>query len=219
MTSRYDSSLSAGGTVGWSLLETEVPKKDKDSVEASLVFSFTDIDWAFLQSIYGWAAFQFQAWGRGEIVINAGEPQTIILYTDNVLEFYIDRQSYFGGDFYAYRRAPLVLKLSPGPHTIDIRLVRDVRAMGGVGSPALHIKIRAERSTSVAGLAVIKDKILLPDMAGDRLASRLGSIPVRNDSEDWIEILELESTGQVSKMSCADLNVMLNMCRMHRVFL
>lgn len=37
---------------------------------------------------------------------------------DHVIEFWIDDQSYFGGDLYAFRKAPLVLDLSPGEHKI-----------------------------------------------------------------------------------------------------
>ncbi|MCJ1477293.1 hypothetical protein MMC13_005964 [Lambiella insularis] len=204
-TTTYDSSLGTNGNVGWSQLEIEAPKKDERSVEATLDFDFADIDWTFLQSIYGWAAFQFQAWTRGTILIEATETQTVVLYLDNVLEFYIDREPFFGGDLYAYRRAPLVLKLSPGHHTIDVRLTRDVRAMGGVGIPKLQIKIRVELSTSLGSLAVMRDKVVLPDMVGNRLVSRLGSIPIRNDNEEWIEILGLESPEGARVSTCSAL--------------
>ena len=159
--------------------------------ETTLTVGFKDIDWAFLQSIYGWAALQYQAWARGTLVIGGNTPQTIRLYTPNLLEFWIDDKPYFGGDLYAYRRAPLLLELKPGNHRTDLRLIRDVRMMGGVGEPQITIMLEAEISTR--SLAVMDDKLLVPDMVGGRLASTLGSVPVCNESEDWINIYFIQS--------------------------
>ena len=194
-TSKYYSSLGANGTVGWTLHEAETVTKSENSVEIAIDFDFPLVDWNFLQSIYGWSALQFQAWARGDLVINTGEPRPVVFYADKVLEFVVDGKSYFGGDFYAYRRAPLVLRLDPGTHRIDVRLVRDVRAMGGQLPPSVRIDIKAE--FSVKNLVVLSDKIVLPEMVGGKLASHLGSVPVRNDSDDWIEIVGLESSEKV----------------------
>ncbi|MCJ1391470.1 hypothetical protein MMC18_004334 [Xylographa bjoerkii] len=195
---KYYSSLGTNGTVGWTLHEAETLTRSQDSVEVAIVFEFPHIDWTFLQSIYGWAALQFQSWARGNLLIHASEARTVVLYIDNVLEFIVDDEPYFGGDFYAYRRAPLVLQLSPGAHRIDVRLVRDVRAMGGTIPPLLRINIKAEFSTK--NLVILSDKIILPEMVDGRLASHLGSVPVRNDSDDWIEILGLESPENLVSM-------------------
>ena len=165
------------------------------AVEAEIVVGFPDIDWGFLQSIYGWAALQYQAWMRGELTIRADESRTILLYMDNALEFLIDGKRYFGGDFYAYRRAPIVVHLNPGPHTIDVRLVRDIRAMGGIGAPVVSLSLRAEFSPG--GLSVVEDKILLPEVIGGNLVSNVGSVPVRNEGREWIYILGIESEGEV----------------------
>ncbi|MCJ1285379.1 hypothetical protein MMC26_004719 [Xylographa opegraphella] len=189
--SRYSSSLSANGTVGWTLHEAETITKREDSVEIAMTFQFPHIDWKFLQSIYGWSALQFQAWARGDLLIEASMPQAVVFHTDNVLEFFIDGEPYFGGDFYAYRRAPLVLQLKPGTHRIDVRLIRDVRAMGGILPPTLRVNIKAEFSAEK--LAVLSDKMILPDLVDGKLASHQGSVSVRNDSDDWIEIVGLES--------------------------
>ncbi|MCJ1433856.1 hypothetical protein MMC27_003221 [Xylographa pallens] len=194
-TSKYYSSLGANGTVGWTLHEAETVTKSEHSVEVAITFQFPDVDWKFLQSIYGWSALQFQAWARGDLLIHASEPRAVVIFTDNVLEFFIDGEPYFGGDFYAYRRAPLVLQLDPGTHRIDVRLVRDVRAMGGKLPPSLRINIKAEFAAEK--LAVLSDKMVLPEMVDGKLASHLGSVPVRNDSDDWIEIIGLESAENV----------------------
>ncbi|MCJ1244306.1 hypothetical protein MMC30_001504, partial [Trapelia coarctata] len=132
---------------------------------------------------------------RGELTIHADQPRTVLLYMDNVLESSIDGKRYFGGDFYAYRRAPLVLHLNPGPHTLDVRLVRDVRAMGGIGAPLVSLGLRAEFSSG--GLAVVEEKILLPEMIGGKLVNNVGSVPVRNEGQEWIDILGVESVDEV----------------------
>lgn len=195
LSSTYDSSLAVNGTVGWSIQELKSLLQSERAVEAKLVISFPDVDWAFLQSIYGWAALQYQAWIRGEIFIRSSNSRTVVLYTDNVLEFSIDGKRYFGGDFYAYHRAPVVVYLSPGPHTFDIRLVRDVRAMGGIGVPLLPLRLRAEVPSD--DLTVVEEKILLPEMIAGKLVGKVGSVPVRNEGREWIDILGIESANEV----------------------
>jgi hypothetical protein len=170
--------------------------RTETAVEAEISVGFPAVDWVFLQSIYGWAALQYQAWMRGEIAIDANEPQTIALYMDNILEFSVDGNSYFGGDFYAYRRAPVVLRLNPGLHTLDVRVLRDVRVMGGIGVPLVSLTLRAEVSSG--GLIVVEEKILLPEMIEGKLVSNVGSVPVRNEGEAWIDILGIESADEVS---------------------
>ena len=154
--------------------------------------NFPDIDWEFLRAIYGWAAVQYQTWARGQILIHANRPQTIVLNIDNALEFWIDNEHYFGGDVYAYRRAPLVLQLGPGPHKVEIRLVRDVRAMGGFGIPSAEIKLKAQ--VSDGGLAILEEKLLLPEIVNSRLASSLASVPLRNEAQEWIDVLSIDSS-------------------------
>ena len=194
-SSTYPSSIGTNASVGWSLHTVDKLSQNADSAEARLTFAFPEINWSFLQSIYGWAALQYQAWARGQIVIHAGQPETVLLYTDNVLEYTVDGEHYFGGDFYAYRRAPLVLQLTPGPHQIDVRLVRDVRAMGGVGEPLLHVNIKVELSTN--DLVVVENEILLPEMAVGSLVSSFGSVPLRNEGQKWTDVLEIRSTQEV----------------------
>lgn len=189
----YHSSLGLNGTIGWSVQVADSIVYHADSVEADLIIQFPAVDWTFLQSFYGWASLQYQAWARGEIIIHGAEPRTIILYTDNVLEFYVDDKLYFGGDIYAFRRAPLILQLNPGTHRLDSRIVRDVRAMGGVGKPVTRVRIRVE--ASILGLIVIERSALLPEIVNGRLSSDLASLSVRNEGSKWINVLAVESTN------------------------
>ena len=186
---KFPSSLAINGSVGWSALLADT-LVDPESCEASLTFAFPDIEWVSLQQVYGWSVLQYQGWARGSLIIHNNSPQTIVLYTDRLLEFRINDKPYFGGDLYAYRRAPLILRLDPGAHRVDLRFVRDVRAMGGVGDPTMQIRLRA--IVSGGGLFVVKDGLLTSDLVDGRLVGRLASIPVRNDAARSIEILSVD---------------------------
>ena len=161
------------------------------TVEGRLTIDFPGVDWPFLQSVYGWAALQYQAWARGYLNIATDSPQSVLLFSDHVLEFFVDDVHYFGGDFYAYRRAPLVLHLKPGIHKLDIRLARDVRAMGGIGEPMVNVKLKVEIANG--GLAIVEQKLHVSDMLNETLASPFSSVPVRNEGLGWITIKKIES--------------------------
>ena len=185
----YPSSLAPGGRVSWSAYQLESCLSSAGFAEASLILDFPNVDWPFLQSVYGWAALQYQAWTRGHLTIASNSTQSIILYTDNVLEFWIDDEHYFGGDYYAYRRAPLVLHLNPGSHNIDIRLIRDVRVLGGTGEPKISITLKAESSNG--NLALMGQNALIPDITNGVLASPFASVPVCNQGQNHIDILDI----------------------------
>ncbi len=192
---KYPSSLASDGQASWSSQLLESSSSRCSTTEATLTVGFPGVDWPFLQSVYGWAALQYQAWARGSITIKTGSPQSILLYTDNALEFWVKDKHYFGGDFYAYRNAPLVLHLAPGSHILDIRLIRDVRAMGGNGDPNVSIKLKAEGSD--ATLATIAKRILVSDVVNETLASPFASMVIRNDGKNPIQV-----SGVASQTVC-----------------
>lgn len=156
---------------------------------AQLVIGFPNVDWTSLQSVYGWPALQYQAWARGSLAVQRA--QTIVLYTDGVLEFWVDDKSYFGGDFYGYHNAPLVLYLEPGDHKVDVRLIRDVRAFGANEEPSLELELRCERSKDHLALDV--ERLLVADIADGILASSFATVPVRNEGSTWIDIRGIQS--------------------------
>ena len=189
---QYDSSLAPNGRVSWISLKLEKLSIPSNTAEASLNISFPNVDWISLQSVYGWAAQQYQAWARGNLIIDADSTLCTLLYADNVLEFWVDGKHYFGGDYYAYRRAPLVLHLCPGPHRLEIRIIRDLRVMGSSdGDPSISIKLKAESSDG--SLVAVTRDMLLPDVVNGTLAGSFASIPVRNESEGWVDIWNLVS--------------------------
>lgn len=100
---------------------------------------------------------------------------------------YIDDVHYFGGDFYHFNRAPITLHLAPGEHTIDVRIVRDVRAMGGVGNPTVNVDLILQQSLGPLHTSLhSQGGFIIPDSIGSAtdsvLASPFGSVLVRNDA-------------------------------------
>ncbi|KAL2353320.1 hypothetical protein BJ546DRAFT_118621 [Cryomyces antarcticus] len=199
---RFRSSLAANGTVAWSLLKADAVESEGDFAKASIHATFPDIDWTFMQAVYGWAALQYQAWARGNITISGHEARIVLLYTDGVLEFWVDGKPYFGGDYYAYRRAPVVLHLDPGQHRLDLRLLRDVRIMGGVAEPAIRVDLELRASPGMLQWA--RGKALIPDIVDGRLAGLLGSLSVRNDGLRPISIVHVSSTDSSFSTSLLD---------------
>jgi hypothetical protein len=193
----FKSSLTPNGTVTWSTAHSSSSQPAHGGVKVSLSVKFSKVDWIFLQSIYGWAALQWQAWARGEIIVNSNAPVTATLYTDHILEYALDGVRYFGGDFYAFQKAPLVVHLTPGKHTLDVRVVRDIRAMGGVGEPTVDFDIELVPTQSHVGRA--EGKILVSDVVDGVLPSPYGSVRIRNNGKEWIEVINITSVqSQVS---------------------
>lgn len=185
-TAAFRSSLAPNGTVAWTNLTSKARESTASGAKVSLRVGFPDIDWAFLQSVYGWAALQWQAWARGEIHVSGDVTQTFALYTDSILEYAVDGVRAFGGDFYSFRKAPIVLHLKPGKHIIDLRFVRDVRAMGGVGFPTIDTNLEVRVVPN--GLEVASNQVIVSDVVDGRLASPYGTVTVRNNGKDWVEV-------------------------------
>lgn len=193
---RYPSSIAPDGAVGWSNIEPKTITVQDRSANASLTVSFPQVDWAFLQLVYGWAATQYQAWARGEIVLTAESAQNVLFWTNHVVEFAVDGVRHFGGDFFAFRKSPLLLRLEPGRHVIDLRLVRDVRAMGGIGIPTIDVDI--ELRIPRTHLEVREGSILISDVVNGRFASPYASVSVTNTGTSPISIVGVKATN-VSK--------------------
>ena len=89
----------------WSSLQADSVTEDHLSAKCCINVSFSNIAWPFLQSVYGWSVCQYQAWARGKLRVEAETEQTVVLYTDRVLELWVNDKMYFGGDLYALRNA------------------------------------------------------------------------------------------------------------------
>lgn len=93
----------------------------------------------------------------------------------------------------------MVLHLKSGKHRIDVRLVREVRAMGGVGEPRVTTQLSLTRSPGgLQAVLHIGGGVMISDFIGDEknavLASPHASITIRNDAKHDIHVFAVEST-------------------------
>jgi len=186
----YRSSLGINGTVSWQRIASKSTNAHA-SASAELTVGFPEVDWTALRFVYGWAALQYQGWARGYIEVGGGSACKIILHTDNILEIWLNDARVFGGDFYAFRRAPLVATLRPGRNTIEVRLIREIRSMGGTDS-SITVTLDARLATHT--LRILQNSAVLPDLVDGKLPSALGSVTVRNAGDEWIEICDCDSS-------------------------
>jgi hypothetical protein len=123
--------------------------------------------------------------------MNGPIDQTVAIFMDGVLEVSIDSRRHFGGDFYRYRRAPLILELAPGEHIIEFRLIRDVRALGGQGVPAVNMVFETQIRHEV--LLVDESSLLIPETTDQRLGSAWATVNVQSNTAEWVEITCISS--------------------------
>ena len=197
--------MPANGLASWNITKARQTLSSAKSANASLSVGYSNVDWDFLKVVYGWAAVQYQAWARGELVVGGNDTQHVIMHTDSILEYWIGDEHYFGGDFYSYRNAPPVLHLAPGSHKVDIRLVRDVRAFGGILEPTIDVMVDVRQVTGYLELA--KAGIVISDVIDGKLASPMGSVHLRNSGEQDVEILSIGSSNVSSQISFAGLKM------------
>lgn len=188
------------GTTTWSTQDATLDYDDgNDVTTAKLTVSFPDVEWQFLRDTYGWAVDQWQAWARGGIYVHGDIADVpFVLSTDQVLEYWIDDVHYFGGDFYGYRKAPVTLRLSKGEHRFDVKLVREVRSMGGPKNPDITVgfELRKSRNVLVRTDPEFDEGVLISNVVGEdaegdhfgQLVSPYAAVTVRNDAEENIYI-------------------------------
>ncbi|KAL1607567.1 hypothetical protein SLS59_002536 [Nothophoma quercina] len=136
---------------------------------------------------------------RPQLTVGGNETQHVILHTDAILEFWINNTHFFGGDYYSYRNAPPVLHLEPGRHQVDLRLVRDVRAFGGILEPTIDVVVSIEQVSGSLGL--VKPGILMSDVIDGKLATPHGSVVLRNSGPHDIEITGIHAANVRTNVS------------------
>ncbi|KKK16082.1 hypothetical protein ARAM_000727 [Aspergillus rambellii] len=189
---KFSSALAPNGTVQWGVLGANNTSPMPDQSRTELIVRFPEVDWTFLQSVYGWSALQYQAWVRGYLQLNELTHQTIAIFTDGILELIVDGKGHFGGDFYSYHSAPLILDLAPGEHVIELRLIRDVRAMGGLGEPTVQVVLEAEIRRE--SLSIDERSLLVPETTNRKLGSVQLSINVQSNVAECIQVLSVSSS-------------------------
>lgn len=187
----FNSALGTNGSVQWSTTRANISRSSRGQVQAALNVNFPAVNRAFMQSVYGWPALQYQAWARGVLEIKGSQSQTIALFGDGLLEFLVDGESYFGGDMFRYHRVPSLIKLTPGTHTLEVRLTRDVRAMGGLNH-AIEVIVHAELR-GAEPITLDQDSLLVSELVNGRIGSPWASISVQNNDEQMVEIKSIRA--------------------------
>jgi predicted esterase len=205
----FHSPLGTDGFVKWSIVDDAcIEDADKDGYSAStrLNFAFPGVDWAFHQSVYGWAGLQYQAFARGFIHVSGQSSCRVAISADNILEFAINDKPFFGGNFYGFGPAPLILDLSPGENKIDLRLIRDVRAMGAGEGPSISVRLSAQICMDF--VKVVENSALVPDVVNGKLASPYGSVIVRNECDNWISVIGIQTRNVSFRASMLTIKVL-----------
>jgi hypothetical protein len=198
----FPSSLAPQAKAVWSVVAASLSSAPSSTV--TLHVSFPDVQWSFLRLAYGWSSTQWQAWMRGLMSVPASAASKnglarVRLWASGPIELVINGQRHWGGDFYAFERTPLILYLPAGvDYTIDARIVRDVRSMGGIDEdPAADIKFHAEFIGDDDDLEVRRHTAVLPDLVdGVVPAGRMCSFAVTNVGLDWLQLVDVVS-GEV----------------------
>ncbi|KAK5058611.1 hypothetical protein LTR84_010874 [Exophiala bonariae] len=197
----YHSPLAADAHVKWESRAYN-PENSGKGASIDLSLHYPDIDWQFARQIYGWAALQFQAWIVGELLWSGDSSQTAVLYTDNVLELWVGDNHIFGGDFYSFRRAPILIHLRPGVNVVKVRMLGDIRSMGGQSPPSLQARLETNLAYDV--LAVDSPGVIIPDVIKGRFTSLYGSITVRNQAEKWVKIDHIATSRDFGRSILSD---------------
>lgn len=184
----FRSPLGINGTVSWQKVASKSAKTHASS-SVELTVSFPEVDWTTLRSVYGWAALQYQGWIRGNLEVRGASLRRVVLFTDNILEMWVNNDHVFGGDYYAFRRAPLIVTLSPGRNVIEIRLIREIRSMGAIDA-TMTVALEARIANNT--LHFLEEAAILPDLVDGKLPSCFASVTVRNEGDDWMELCNYE---------------------------
>ena len=186
----FTSPLTLNGSVSWRTFPA-ISNVNGASTSVRLEERASRIDSAHLCSEFGWSVFQYEIWARGHLEIGGESPRRLVLFTDNILELWVNDVHFFGGDFYGFRRAPIVVTIPAGRNRVDVRLIRDVRSVGGAD---FVMTVGLDAHVASGTVHILDDSVILPDLVDGKLPSVLGSVTVRNEAEEWIEVCEMDRT-------------------------
>ncbi|CAO3653058.1 unnamed protein product [Mucor hiemalis] len=197
---KFPSELVEGGFVGWNMVS---------SVNHTVgPIDFRHIRWKDNAIPFGWSIEQYQAWGRGILIVN--QPAKVFMQISGVSEFYINGEKPYSGDCYGYNTTTHIVYLEKGKYVIDVRLVHDIRVFGGGKSPPqcqFHVHIEQTQNDDLLvypeDSAVItpsmpkatydtKCELLMPDYLKDiGFAGSCGSVSVQNIGDDSMEVTSI----------------------------
>jgi hypothetical protein len=201
---------------------------DKDGfISRKIPVSFPDVNWEILEKAFGWSALQFQSWVRG--TIHAHKDGRYGIWIGSAVEFYLDGIYHDVGNLYdsdvvQYGRGGLFLDLTSGEHTLEIRVVNDIRAFGGQVPPKVDVQV-ALRTVgeelvvadyeSHGGWVVPTVINMTRKYAGKEdacLAGEWASMALRNEGREWIVVTGLNVNEEVStRLDLTDLRINLKL--------
>lgn len=191
----FRSPLTTNATVTWELYNSSVASSDEGAL-ARIAVHHSNVDWNFAREIYGWTALQYQTWIRGDLINDHNQTLKLRFNPSDIIEFHFNGEHFFGGDFFGFGRAPVVLEAHPGRNRIDIRLVREIRSMGVAMPPDLEVDLVMELVKKE--VIIMPQSFIFPDLLHDDLASTYASMTLVNQMDEEIEILGcVDLTSQV----------------------
>lgn len=188
---RFPTALCTNATVGWTKTSAKVSTASNDGLVVGWTVNHDAVDWDSLRSVYGWSTLQYSTWLRGTIYNHRPKPQLISIHFTGVLEFRINNHSYFGGDFYGLHKVPVIVELPAGESTIDVRLTRDVRAMGGTGKSTILADMTLQ--SELRQVHFLKHTVVSPEIYNGSLSSIYFGVVLQNSLSSGIVVTACDS--------------------------
>lgn len=192
-SNKFPSELAEGGVVGW----TNITSNNDNTVGP---IDFSNIRWKETAVPFGWSIEQYQAWARGTLTVS--EPIQLFVQVSGASEFYINNKRYHG-DCYSYNTTHHIIQFEKGKHTIDVRMVHDVRMFGGGKEPpqcqfTVHLEIKNEALVYPEDCAIVTPtlntsqqthELLMPDYLNDiGFAGSHGSVSIQNSGDEILTV-------------------------------
>lgn len=175
------------------------------------------IRWQQNGTAFGWSIEQYQAWARGTLKIT--KQSSILIQLHNVATFYIDEKRY-SGDLYGYNTTLHWVELEKGTHTLETRLVHDVRVFGGGNNKGPQCKfsisiypldgstmvddtlfsyrhrLNNTATTTLLAREMIKDVLVPSFIQNVGFAGKYGSVSIHNLTMDSLQVVSIRLVFQ-----------------------
>ncbi|CAO3644815.1 unnamed protein product [Cunninghamella blakesleeana] len=153
---------------------------------------------------------QYQVWARGTLKVT--EKSSILIQVHGAASFFIDQQRY-SGDYYNYKTLSHFVEIDKGSHTLEIRLINDIKPISTEKRKDNHlhhpcqfsitiqplesnisidyIKNNHHLNTELLGRDMIKHTLMPSFLFGHGFAGNLGSITIQNLTPDLLRVVSL----------------------------
>ncbi|KAI8367496.1 uncharacterized protein BYT42DRAFT_586475 [Radiomyces spectabilis] len=186
-SNKYPSELATDGYVGWMTVRAE------DGKIGPLEFPNIrcEMNGVEMNGVpFGWSIEQYQCWIRG--YVDVAERAKFEIQVQGSSEFYIDRARYHG-DAYSIGTTQHIATLDKGRHTIEIRLVHDVRIYGGgVAPPQCQCTVHLQQLNETNPVRIPQDVLLPSLLSGKGFAGSFGRVSVQNLSDTLVRVTSIQ---------------------------